>query len=112
MAISFAPSSIKGIGERKDLGETMTDLTLDNSSYSSGFAITPANVRLQSIDSIDVVTQVGSTIAGDAFHWDSTNGKLRGYRQSAATGALTESVAAEYASTQILRLRAKGVPNL
>lgn len=112
MALVFAPSAIRGVGERKDMGETMTDLTLDATSYSSGFAITAANVRQQNIDSVDVVSQQGSAMAPVVFHWDATNAKLRAYRQGAAAGVLTESSAGDFSTSMILRIRAKGAPNL
>lgn len=108
MALVFTPVSTS----RPDMGETFTDLTLDGTSYSSGFTVSAANVRMNNVDSMDVVSQTGSAMAPASFHYDKTNGKLRAYRQGAAAGVLTEASAADFSTSMILRVRAKGQPTL
>src|SRR5262245_23365210 len=105
MALTF--TTVRRINIQKSGGVRFAifDITFDNAYATGGWAITPANLGLTSIDGLmSFGPQVAA--AGTTFGWDPTAGKLLAYKSN--TAALFQEIAAADLNTRVARFFAIG----
>lgn len=94
------------LGFRPDQGMTVTDVTLDGSYSSGGYALSNASLGLlanpSSID-LDVGTAQGFTPV-----WDTANHKLKMFKSAGAAGAHAECAAGDLSTAVVVRLTCRG----
>ena len=84
-----ASVSVKKTGVAGDLRMVIADVTLDSSYPANGYVLAASDFG-QKGGTIQTMTSAGSTRGGYSVAWDDVNSKLKAFRQSAATSALTE----------------------
>lgn len=98
------------VKKRPDLRETIVDMTADASYPAGGYPVTPANVGLFTVDSIESYQKGG---AGNLAQYDPANAKVKIFQTGAAlSGAFSEAIAADLSASDVFRLVCKGDPIL
>ncbi len=105
MAATFAINA----NSRRDLGETVTDMTCDGAYPAGGYPVVNSSIGMQSTPvavDCDVATAQGLLAA-----WDSANNKIKLFVTGAGlSGVLAEAAAGNVSTAVVVRLKAKGAP--
>ena len=104
MAFAFAT-----IARNLDKRETITEITLDASSYASG-GIPVTNAQLGMLATPDHVNCEFSTGEGFNPEYIASTNKIKVYKNAAGAGAFTECVAGDFSTSMKLRVQAHGNP--
>ena len=93
---------------RPDVGRTVTEITLDGTSYASGgIPLTPSLIGM--LTTPVIVDAEFSTGEGFSNAWIASTNALKLYKTSTGTTS-TECVAADFTTAMKIRVTATGIP--